>query len=146
LLIGKKSIVIFVEMEQGRFVERKLSEIINKICREKHWQRQELAKILDVSPATLSRIDSRDWSEHWRVFKKIAAELDPLAIFDEPLDAERTWHYLVLKTHLDLPEDQRNPMWRKLNDLATRIAEEEAAGDNDHTKKIKPSRTRKIKT
>jgi hypothetical protein len=104
----------------------------------------------DTAQKDVSRIrkQARDpgsaLEQHWRLFKKIATEVDQLSIFDEPLDADQTWHYYALKTHLDLPEERRNPVWRQLNEVAARIIKEEHPSNDDNVKTSKPRRPRKV--
>ena len=84
--------------------------------------------------------------KHWKLFKVIALDLDPLAIFEEPLSEDGLWRYLNLLVHLSVPISTRRPTWDRVHEIAEKILKEEhATRPGRNHPRTKSTGTRKLK-
>jgi hypothetical protein len=59
-----------------------VEQVFERICKEKNWEKQELAEYIDVHPSTLSQKLGAHWNAHWRVFLKLLPILVQLNIIN----------------------------------------------------------------
>jgi hypothetical protein len=132
---------------------QKLSNIIKDLLSRKNpdgsrmWTQTTLAAKLGTNqPAVSQMLTGSQWDDHFEVFRKLVSEVEPLAIFDEPLDEKHRWYYMALKTHFSLPEEERNDHWRATREEAEKLSQRNLHTDLSTTKKAKSGGVRRIKT
>jgi hypothetical protein len=73
---------------------QKLSEIIKDLLSRKNpdgsrqWTQMTLAATLGTNQSGISQmLTGRQWDDHFEVFRKLVVDVEPQALFGEPLDA-----------------------------------------------------------
>jgi hypothetical protein len=102
---------------------QKLSEIIKDLLSRKNpdgsrqWTQMTLAAKLGTNQSGISQmLTGRQWDDHFEVFRKLVVDVEPLALFGEPLDADAMWHYLYLLVHTKVPHEIRSPAWGRIRE------------------------------
>ncbi len=129
-----------------------LKDYFRKLRKERGWTQEQMGQALGFTGRKAIQIGQEvenagpQWEKHFLIFRKLVTKVDPLALFDEPIDADIMWHYFYLLIHTRVPHELRNSAWSRLREKAQNIIEDESKGiDNPTSKAAKPKRIGKAK-
>jgi transcriptional regulator with XRE-family HTH domain len=103
---------------------QKLCEIITDLLTRKNpdgsrqWTQITLAEKLGISQPTVSQMKTgTQWDDHFQVIKKLISEVEPMAVYDDPLTPRAVLHHLLAQRD-KLPPQLRAEYWERIKDAA----------------------------